>query len=166
MIVSLNEIESTCYRAGLGVGLPHGLAEDAAATASRLAQAGEDAAGMMLRGLRRAEGFSFATPVFTRRDSAWVAARPELPALVAGPMAADLEAAGHPVQLDGAVSDDEALLAAARGLLPQTARREAAGFAVSDADWRDLQALAARTYVKSSARSRLMGAGAGLRDSD
>ena len=166
MIVSLNEIESTCYRAGLGAGLPHGLAEDAAATASRLALAGKDAAGLMLRGLRQAEGFSFATPAFVRQGDAWVAARPGLPALVAGPMAADLEAAAHPVHLDGAVVGDEALLAEARGQAAAPVSGEAAGFEVSGDDWRELQALAARTYVKSSARSRLMGAGAGLRDSD
>ena len=91
MIVSRNEIETTCQRAALGVGLAHGFAEDAAAIAARLAADGEDVAAIMLTALSSIEENGIPIPYFNHDERLWRSAEQAVvPALMAGPCAADL----------------------------------------------------------------------------
>lgn len=191
MIVSRNEIETTCQRAALGVGLAHGLAEDAAAIAAWLAASGELAAEIMLRALLSAEACGVSVPCFSQDGNIWRPAQDAIvPALVAGPSAADLLRADPGAVVHIGRIDEPRVIAAALALagldaaeVPlergqsmrltarpgrplATPRPPAEGFAVADAVWRELLKLAARTYVPASEQSRLKGAGAGLSDND
>jgi hypothetical protein len=166
MIVSLNEIENLCARAALGAGLTHGLAEEAAQTAARLALAGADAATLMLRALTSAGACGLASPVLARSGSLWVPAVRPLPALLAGPAVADLQAAGEAVAVPASAVDDTIVFAAACQRTMPAPSEATEGFTAPEAAWQGLLALAARSYVKSSARSLMTGAGAGLLDAD
>lgn len=163
MIVSLNEIETTCYRAGLGVGLAHGLAEDAGRIAVKLACRHADGLAIMLRALKSVEANPVPPPFFIRKGDAWVPVRPSLPALIAAPIAMELCLADPGVTVGLGAIDDPAILAASGEGEPVP---PAEPIAVDEALWRELGRLAARTYVPASATSRLMGAGAGLTDND
>ncbi len=163
MIVTLNEIETTCYRAALGVGLPQGLAEDAGRIAVKLACRHEDGLAIMLRALKAAEEKPVTPPAFIRRDDAWVAARPSLPALVAAPIAMELCLAEPGVTVGLGAIDEPAILAVCGEGEPQPPGRV---FEADDGLWRQLVLLAARTFVPATAASRLSGAGAGMTDND
>lgn len=163
MIVSRNEVESMCYRAALGAGLSHGLAEDAAVIGARLAQSRPDGLAVMLRALQGADASPVAAPVFRREGAKWRAAHPFVPALVMGPIAADLRQAEPGVEIVMAETDVPAILDIC--LVPD-APAGLAGIEAPDDIWRELGRLAARTYVPASETSRLMGAGAGLSDND
>lgn len=163
MIVSRNEVESMCYRAALGVGLSHGLAEDAAVIGARLAQSRHDGLAIMLRALQGADASPVAAPVFRREAAAWRAAHPFVPALAMGPIMADLRRAEPGVEIAMAKTDEPAILDIC---LAPDATAEPSGIEAPDEIWRDLGRLAARTYVPASETSRLMGAGAGLSDND
>ncbi len=164
MIVSLNEIESGCYRAALAVGLPHGLAEDAARIGVRLVTSQPDGLAMMLRALRFAEAHPAAPPAFVNDGASWRPRHPALPSLVSGPIAADLRKADPDKPIHIGQPDEPAIIAMCldgRAFSPPMAPVE-----VSADLWRELQRLAARTYVPATEISRLKGAGAGLRDDD
>ena len=163
MIVSLNEIQSTCYRAALGIGLSHGLAEDASSVAACLVAAGPGGLAIMLRALLFADSHRVAAPVFTKSNGTYVARHAVLPALMAGPVVADLKRAEPNVAVDLSLADEPAVIAA---FLAPPQDLPAAAIAVPEDLWQALTALAARTYVPRSETSRLMGAGAGLRDND
>lgn len=164
MIVSLNEIETSCYRAALGVGLSHGLAQDAAAIGVKLLASRPDGLAVMLRALRFADAHPLAPPAFIREAKRW---RPRLgvvPSLIAGPFAADLRQADPAAVVDLRATDELAVIVACLdglAVVPPAHPLE-----VHDSQWRELQKLAARTYVPASEASRLRGAGAGLRDDD
>jgi hypothetical protein len=165
MIVSLNEVEMTCYRAALGVNLPHGLAEDAASIAAKLVTTVPAGLAIMLRALRSAEGNYVAPPVFARDGHIWRARYPFLPSLQAGPIAADLENAEPGVQVEICATDEPSIV--------DICRRHGTPngvpgipIEVEDALWRELLRLAARTYVPASRISRLTGAGAGADEKD
>lgn len=164
MILSLNEIETTCYRAALGAGLTHGLAEDAAAIAARLAATRPDGAAIMLRALTFADGHRLTGPVFAKSDGTYRPTGTALPALVAGPAAADLKQSDPTAGIDLSLADEPAVIAACFDKVP--AAPPSAAISVPDNVWREICALAARTYVPHSETSRLMGAGAGLLDDD
>jgi hypothetical protein len=152
MIVSLNEVEVMSYRAALGVGLTHGLAEDAAHIAARLVTASPDGLAIMLRALHSADKNRVAAPVFVRDGTVWRSRYPFLPSLHGGPVAAGLRLAQPGVEIEMAATDEPAILdiclTAAKPIGPEISR------------------LAARTYVPASRTSRLMGAGAGSEDND
>lgn len=164
MIVSLNEIETTCYRAALGAGLSHGLAEDAAAIAARLAVSGSDGLAVMLRALRFADRNRTAPPVFRRDGKSFRPAHPVLPSLIAGPAAADLKRAMPDAEIDTSGADEPRVIAACLSDAPL--QRPAGTLEADNRVWQELRDLAARTYVAASLQSRLMGAGAGLHDND
>jgi hypothetical protein len=190
MIVSRNEIETTCQRAALGVGLAHGLAEDAAAIAAWLAADGEDVAAIMLAALSSVDENGFPVPCFIHDERVWRSAEQVIvPALVAGPCATDLLRAEPGAVIQICRTDEPRVIAAALALAGLDAaevplergqsmrltarpcarpppRPLAEGFTVADAVWRELLKLAARTYVPASEQSRLKGAGAGLSDND
>lgn len=191
MIVSRNEIEATCHRAALGVGLPHGFAEDAATIAAWLAAGGVDVAAIMLAALSSVEQNRIPLPCFSHDGNVWRSAEHAIvPSLVAGPCAADLlradpraaveiyrtdepkviAAALAIAGLDGTdvplVRGQSMRLAARRGKPPSPPGQRAEGFAVADAVWQELLSFAARTYVPASEQSRIKGAGAGLSDND
>lgn len=191
MIVSRNEIETTCQRAALGVGLSHGSAEDAATIAAWLATGGEDVVEIMLAALSSVEENGIPVPCFNHVERVWRSAQHAIvPSLVAGPCAADLLRADPGAAIEIHRTDEPKIIEAALALagldgtdvplkhrrsMRLTARRGkprppprqlAEGFAVSDAAWRELLKLASRTYVPASERSRLKGAGAGLNDND
>lgn len=165
MIVSFNEIETMCYRAALGVGLTHGLAEDAAHIGQRLAVDRPDGLEIMHRALLSAETNPVTGPVFVREGRAWRAGGFRVPALVAGPVAADLRSADPRAEIVTTAVDEPAImeicLSAAQGPAPAMEPLD-----VPERLWRDLGKLAARTYVPATDLSRLMGAGAGLSDND
>ena len=164
MILSLNEIETACYRAALGAGLCHGLAEDASAIAARLVTARDDGLAIMLRALIFADRHRVAAPVFVCEDGAWRPRTGFLPSLMAGPAAADLRRAWPGARIDVGMADEPAVIAAC--LEPGHLARPAAAFTVAGQLWQDLTRLAARTYVPASEKSRRLGAGAGLHDND
>lgn len=163
MIVTLNEIETTCYRAALGVGLQQGLAEDAGRIAVKLACRHAGALHIMLRALRTAEASPVTPPVFIRKDDAWAPSRPSLPALFAAPIAMELCLAEPGVTVGLGAIDEPAILAACGegDPLPPDHPLEA-----DIETWRELARLASRTYVPASATSRNSGAGAGMIDND
>jgi len=162
MIVSRNEVESMCYRAALGAGLSHGLAEDSAVIGARLAQSRPDGLAIMLLALQGAESRP-AAPVFRRDGGAWRAAHSFVPALVMVPIVADLRQAEPGVEIVIAETDVPAILDIC--IAPEVAAGSGE-IEAPDEIWRELGRLAARTYVPASETSRLMGAGAGLRDND
>lgn len=164
MIVSLNEIETTAYRAALGVGLDHGLAQDAGAIAAKLLASRPDGLAILLRALAFADAHRIAPPVFVRDSRRFRPRHGVLPSLVAGPVAADLRRADPDATVDTSLADEPAIVELC--LSPPAGNVPDRGVAVSDSLWRNLQHLAARTYVPASETSRLMGAGAGLRDAD
>ena len=191
MIVSRNEIEAACQRAALGVGLAHGFAEDATAIAARLAADGEDVAAIMLAALSSIEENGCPIPCFNHDERLWRSAEQAIvPALVAGPCAADLLRADPGAVVQIGRTDEPKVIAAALALagldaaeVPlergqsmrltarpgrplATPRPPVEGFTIADAVWRELLKLAARTYVPASEQSRLRGAGAGLNDAD
>lgn len=163
LIVSRNEVETLCYRAALGVGLPQGLAEDAAWIGARLACTRPDGLAVMLRALATVETHPVVAPVFRREGGAWRANQAFVPALAAGPVAADLRRAepGVAVIIGETDEADIITICLASGEVPPQQP-----FAAEDGVWRELGRLAARTYVPASDMSRLMGAGAGLLDND
>jgi Protein of unknown function (DUF3726) len=150
MIVSLNEIETGCYRAALGVGLSHGLAQDAAMIGVKLLSSRPDGLAIMLRALRFAE----IHPV-------WQGDMNVVPSLVAGPIAADLSKVHPATPIE---ADEPEIIKLCLQDLPFVP--PAAPVEVEGGQWRELQTLAARTYVPASDTSRLKGAGAGLLDDD
>lgn len=164
MIVSLNEIETSCYRAALGVGLPHGLAQDAALIGVRLAATRPDGLAVMLRGLQFADANRVEHPIFKRDGPVWRSRHRRVAALVAGPIAADLKWADPSVAVETGWTDEPAIIAICLDQSPHAWPSDP--LEVPDELWRDLQVLGARTYVPASAASRVMGAGAGLRDAD
>lgn len=161
MIVSVNEVETTCYRAALGVGLAPGVAEDAAAAAGRLVMANAGSLPLLLEALRGAEREPSLVP-FVRSPDGWKPAREKLPALIAGPALSDLVSAGEAVDSHFQADVPEVLQACLAG----GSGNESDEISVDAVVWSEIQKLAARTYVKSSERSRLKGAGAGMRDED
>ena len=164
MIVSLNEVEMVCYRAALGVKLSHGLAEDAARIAARLATTVPDGLAIMLRAMHSADANRLAAPVFARDGHIWRARYPFLPSLQAGPIAADLERAEPGVRVEIGPTDEPAIIDICRTEGP--AGPASVPIEVGDGFWREIQRLAARTYVPASQASRLTGAGAGSSDND
>lgn len=165
MIVSLNEVEAVCYRAALGVDLPHGLAEDAVRIAARLVTTVPDGLAIMLRALHSADVNRVAAPVFARDGHIWRARYPFLPSLHAGPVAADLRLAEPGVRIEIGATDETAIVDIC--LTPERPAGLAIGpIEVDDGLWCELHSLAARTYVPASMTSRLMGAGAGTKDDD
>ena len=164
MIVSLNEIQTTCYRAALGVGLSHGLAEDASSIVTRLVAGGPGGLATMLRALTFADAHRVAAPVFALENGTYVARHAVLPALMAGPVVADLKCADPDAAIDLSLVDEPAVIEACLAAPPQAL--PAVAIEVPGGLWQALVALAARTYVPRSETSRLMGAGAGLRDND
>lgn len=178
MIVSLNEIETSCYRAGLGIGLAQGAAEDAAEAAARLALAGHEPVAILLGAMLFAEAHPAPPPLFSCAGPVWRGCLSPMPAVVAGPALADLLDAFPGAAIDIAETDAPLLLAAyaadgaarvkvaGKPLAPLAVRPKPARFTVAEPDWRKLLLLAARTYVPATDRSRLMGAGAGLSDND
>jgi len=164
MIVSLNEIETAAYRAALGVGLDHGLAQDAGAIAVKLVPSRPDGLAILLRALNFADANRIAPPVFVREGQHFRPRHAVLPSLVAGPIAADLRRAEPDAAVDTSRADEPAIVELC--LSPPAGNAPDHGVAVTGGLWQDLQRLAARTYVPASETSRLMGAGAGLRDTD
>ena len=161
--VSRNEVETLCYRAALGVGLPQGLAEDAAWIGAGLACTRPDGLAIMLRALASVEAHPVVAPVFRREGGAWRANQAFVPALVSGPVAADLRRAepGVEVVIGETGEPDITAICLSPGEIPPHQP-----FVAEDGVWRELGRLAARTYVPASDTSRLMGAGAGLLDND
>jgi hypothetical protein len=163
MIVSFNEIENICYRAGLGVGLTQGQAEDAGRIGVRLARRQPDGLEIMLRALQSIDTNPLGEPPFRLETGCWRPARPVLPALIAVPVVLDLQRAEPGVLVDlGAIDEPDVLVAAGeiddgRPMAPRD---------VPDILWRELAKLAARTYVPATATSRRTGAGAGVIDND
>lgn len=164
MIVSLNEVETLCYRAALGVNLPQGLAEDAARIAGRLVAAMPDGLAIMLRALRSADASRVAPPLFTRDGNFWRSRYPFLPSLHAGPVAADLRLAEPGIGIDIGAADEPAIVDIC--LTEGQAGLAIAPIEVDDGLWREIHLLAARTYVPASKTSRLTGAGGGSSDND
>lgn len=164
MIVSLNEIETSCYRAALGVGLPHGLAQDASVIGARLVATRPDGLAVMLRGLEFAGANRMQAPVFARDGAVWRSRFGILASLVAGPIAADLMRADPSIAVEIGTTDEPAIIDICLNEHPQSSR--SSPLEVPDDLWRELQRLGARSYVPASAASRLKGAGAGLRDED
>lgn len=163
MIVTVNEIESTCTRAALGVGLPQGLAEDAGRIAVKLVCRHDDGLEIMLRALRSVDDHPVEGPAFIRKDDGWVASRPSLPALVAAPAAMELCLAEPGVSVGLGAIDEPAILAACGDDEPQPPDEP---IAADEATWSAIIRLAARTYVPATETSRVTGAGAGLTDND
>lgn len=164
MIVSLNEIETGCHRGALGVGLGHGLAQDAAWIGARLVATRSDGLAVMLRALQFADANRVRAPVFKREGAVWRSGPGMVTCLVAGPIAADLKSADPSMAIEIGLTDEPLIIAIC---LDQSRRSwPACPLDVADDLWRDLQALGARTYVRASATSRVMGAGAGPRDAD
>jgi hypothetical protein len=155
MIVSLNEVENACHRAALGVGLSHGLAEDAAWIGAGLVTSRPDGLIRMLAALRQAEQSRPHRPAFTRNATGWVLDN-DVPALVAGPALADLSmtALDSEIQI-GPTAFPEILEICRAGRQPPPAEP----LHVAEEQWRELLDLAARTYVPASDTSRLRGAG-------
>lgn len=164
MIVSLNEIETSCYRAALGVGLPHGLAQDAALIGARLVATQAHGLAVMLRALKYADVNRVEPPVFARDGAVWRSRYGILPSLVAGPIAADLKRADPTVVVETGSTDETGIIAVC--LDQRTQVWPSSPLEIPDELWRDLQTLGARTYVPASANSRVMGAGPGQRDDD
>ena len=80
-----------------------------------------------------------------------------------GPIVADLRQAEPGVEIVMAETDVPAILDIC--IAPEVAAGSGE-IEAPDEIWRELGRLAARTYVPASETSRLMGAGAGLRDND
>ncbi len=155
MIVSLNEVENACHRAALGVGLSHGLAEDAAWIGASLVTSRPDGLVLMLAALRQFEASQARGPAFTRHATCWVLDT-DLPALVAGPALADLSMSGLDDEIQiGPTAFPEILDICRAGRQPPPA----APLHVAEDQWRELLDLAARTYVPASDTSRRRGAG-------
>lgn len=164
MIVSLNEIETACYRAALGVKLSHGLAEDAARIGVRLVTAMPDGLAIMLRALHSADANRVSPPVFARDGHIWRSRYPFLPSLQAGPVAADLRKAEPGVRVEIGATDEPAIVDIC--LAEGTSELAIMPIEVDDGLWAELHRLAARTYVPASKISRVTGAGAGSSDND
>lgn len=164
MIVSLNEIETSCYRAALGVGLSHGLAQDAALIGARLVATQAHGLAVMLRALNYADANRVEPPVFARDGAVWRPRYGIVPSLVAGPIAADLKRADPSLVVEIGLTDELSIIAICMDQCPPV--WPLSPLEVSNDLWRELQGLVARTYVPASAASRIKGAGAGLRDDD
>lgn len=181
MIVSRNEVEMTARRAGLGAGLPVGLAEEF----GRAAAVRPDLIPDLLRALATDR-----QPPNLRADAdGWVLG-PPCPLLLVGPSVPDLllsgaawvrlEAADHPSLLPaylarletdhGRAAVTETRSGSIEIRLDEASRRRAplraGAVEICDAIWRPLHEAAARSLVPSDDRSRATGAGAGLNDTD
>jgi hypothetical protein len=191
--LSLNEVETLAQKAARGAGLPWGVAEDAGRAAVWICRRGGDWAGALLA-LLETPPPDAESPLLLGGWLA-DAAEPCRMARVAWPLWALpglLRTTARPVSVllgnaelrcnpgeDPAATLAGASLAAMQEAslalafppgplpmlpypLPAIVRRAR----VPGAEWRRLQALAARTYVPATARSRLTGAGAGLLDDE
>jgi hypothetical protein len=160
MIVSRNEVETSCWRAALGVKLPHGLAEDAAWIGAELIVTRPDGLDRMLRALEHVETHGVHPPAFRREGHRWIL-QPGTPGLAAAPAAADLRQSDPGAELatgEGEVHDIVAI-----GLAGP--RRSVSGpIDVDDGQWRRLLDFAARSYVPATAASRARGAGPAMPD--
>jgi Protein of unknown function (DUF3726) len=155
MMVSLNEVENACHRAALGVGLSQGLAEDASWIGASLVTTRRDGLARMLAALRQADFSRARHPAFTRSERGWVL-DPSVPALVAGPALSDLLQAEPHLDLEiGPAAFPEIFDLCRAGRQPPPGEP----LQVDDDQWRELLALAARTYVPASEASRQRGAG-------
>jgi hypothetical protein len=155
MMVSLNEVENACHRAALGVGLSQGLAEDASWIGASLVTTRRDGLARMLAALRQADLSRAHHPAFTRSERGWVL-DPSVPALVAGPALSDLLQAEPHLDLEiGPAAFPEIFDLCRAGRQPPPGEP----LQVDDDQWRELLALAARTYVPASEASRQRGAG-------
>jgi len=155
MMVSLNEVENACHRAALGVGLSQGLAEDASWIGASLVTTRRDGLARMLAALRQADLSRAHHPAFTRSERGWVL-DPSVPALVAGPALSDLLQAEPHLDLEiGPAAFPEIFDLCRAGRQPPPGEP----LQVDDDQWRELLALAARTYVPASDTSRQRGAG-------
>ncbi len=166
MIVSLNEIETGCYRAALGVGLPQGFAQDAGVIGATLVATRSDGLTIMLRGLEFASASANLPkpPVFERVGEVWRSRQGMVAALVAGPIAADLRQAFSSMAVEIGSTDEPAIVAIC---LDESSPTPPSGsIEVDDELWGRLQRLGARTYVPASADSRAKGAGPGRQDHD
>ena len=164
MIISLNEVETVCYRAALGAGLSYGLAQDAAVIGVKLIASRADGPAILLRALHFAESHPMTPPVFVADDTAWHSRGGVLPSLIAGPIAADLRRANPARRINIEATDEPAIIALCLEDCPLVPPR--APLEISSTHWRQLQKFAARTYVPASEAPRRKGAGASLLDDD
>lgn len=169
MQLSLNEVETTVTKAAQGCGLDFGIA----------AEIGAATAWLCARGL---DGVSAAVAVFSAGPDPRtivdrlgiaivdlvVAQRSPLPAVgCSSPLMLRALAArvGCSVQLDGSEVESGGTWVVDPCRPPEVSTAEGEVVAAI-AEWEQILAWAALTYVPSSERSRIAGAGAGLTDND
>lgn len=166
MLCSANELAALLRKACVGVGLPVGLAQDAAEAAVWLETRGV-AGCIELLGLLH----EFDTVDHSRRDDSLLWRGPSMvDALVAqaGPVATLSDDAAMPLLFAGYLG----VAAAVHSLTLEPSERRLGphngqtAIDVPTTTWEVAAQLAARTYVPATEESRLKGAGAGLTDND
>ncbi len=158
MIPSVAELQASLLKAGRGLGLPLGVAEDIASAAPFILAS--DELNETLAQLLREMESGHVTAVIEAIDKALCEGQSEI---------ADSRAARALVASAGWCAQRVVILKGGQvtaGAPAQIAKPIPRRKMVDDGLWDQLQTFAARTYVPATAASREKGAGAGLTDND